>query len=217
VLRRRRGGENSAASDDVVSSLAIPAAAAARRRLTSQLGSRLVGTDRPGFGLRYLEMMGRGGQPFRFTPLRSLLWLATTSLPKQWWPRSTHGGGFQPFRLPARRSKPRCLSGLLFGRQRAYCVLAGEQRTWVSPAAIPADRGRLRKGVDMFWNIGTIGRHGMQRTAFPNERAAKLVKSQELGKASPAFEAWLQAYREHLAEDCQCANYRPASPANANG
>jgi hypothetical protein len=86
-----------------------------------------------------------------------------------------------------------------------------------SPAAIPADRGRLRKGVDMLWNIGTIGRHGMQRTAFPNERTAKHVKSQELAKASPAFDAWLQAYRKHLAEACQCANYRPASPANANG
>ena len=99
---------------------------------------------------------------------------------------------------------------------RTACWQANSERG-ESPAAIPADRGRLRKGVDMLWNIGTIGRHGMQRTAFPNERAAKLVKSQELAKASPAFDAWLQAYRKHLAEDCQCANYRPASPANANG
>ena len=69
----------------------------------------------------------------------------------------------------------------------------------------------------MLWNIGTIGRHEMQRTAFPNERAPKLVKSQELVKASPAFDAWLQAYRKRLEEACQPANSRPASPENANG
>jgi hypothetical protein len=69
----------------------------------------------------------------------------------------------------------------------------------------------------MLWNIGTIGRHGMQRSAFPNESASKLVKSQELAKASPAFDAWLQAYRKHLGEACQRANSLPASPANANG
>ena len=76
-------------------------------------------------------------------------------------------------------------------------------------------RGRLRKGVDMLWNIGTIDRHGMQRTA--NEMAPELVKSQELAKASPAFDAWLQAYRKRLEEACQRAKSLPASLANANG
>jgi hypothetical protein len=83
-------------------------------------------------------------------------------------------------------------------------------------AAIPTDRWRLRKGVDMLWNIGTIGRHGMQQTALPNERAPKLMKSEELAKASPAFHAWLQAYRKRLEEAYQRANSLPASPANAN-
>jgi hypothetical protein len=64
--------------------------------------------------------------------------------------------------------------------------------------------------------IGTIGRHGMQRTAFPNAREPKLVKSQELAKASPAFDAWLDAYRERLEEACQRANPRPAIARNAN-
>jgi hypothetical protein len=85
------------------------------------------------------------------------------------------------------------------------------------PSAIPADRRRLRKGVDMFWNIVWIGRHGMQPPAFPNERAPTLVKPQELPKTSPAFDAWLQAYRKHLEEACQPANSRPAKAANTNG
>jgi hypothetical protein len=99
---------------------------------------------------------------------------------------------------------------------RITCWQANSERG-ESRAAIPADRGRLRKGVNMLWNIATIGRHGIERTAFPNERAPKLVKSQELAQASPAFAAWLQAYRKHLSEACQRANYRPASTANANG
>jgi hypothetical protein len=124
---------------------------------------------------------------------------------------------FSAVPVAARRSKPRCLSGLLFGRQRAYSVLAGEQRTWgEARRQFPANRGRLRKGVEMFWNIGAIGRHGMQRTAFPNESAPKLVKSQELAEGSPAFDAWLQAYRKHLGEACQRANSLRVSPANAN-
>ena len=85
-------------------------------------------------------------------------------------------------------------------------------------AVIPAARQRLQKGADMVWNfIGTIGRHGMQRTAFPNASEPKLVKSQELAKASPAFDARLHVYRKRLEEACQRANSRPASPANANG
>jgi hypothetical protein len=149
-------------------------------------------------------------------PLQSLLWLATASLQKQWWPRSTHGGGFQPFRLPpAEVSHGVSVGCPLVASVRTACWQANSGRG-ESRLAIPADRGRLRKGVDMFWNIGAIGRHGMQRTAFPNESAPKLVKSQELAKASPAFDAWLQAYRKHLGEVSQRTNSLRASPANAN-
>jgi hypothetical protein len=69
----------------------------------------------------------------------------------------------------------------------------------------------------MFWNISMLGGHGMQRMAFPNEWAPKVVKSQEPAKASPAFDAWLQAYRKRLEEACQRAGCRPVLPANANG
>jgi len=117
---------------------------------------------------------------------------------------------------PARVSHGVSVGCSLVASVRTACWQANSERG-ESRAAIPADRGRLRKGVDMLWNIGTVGRHGMQRTAFPNESAAKLVKSQELAKASPAFDAWLQAYRKHLSEACQRVNYRPAAPANANG
>jgi hypothetical protein len=91
-------------------------------------------------------------------------------------------------------------------------VLAGEQRVWWVPMAIPADRGRLRKGVDMVWNIGTIDKPETQRTELPDERAPKLAESGELVKAASAFEEWLQAYRKRLEETCQRANSRPASP-----
>jgi hypothetical protein len=139
------------------------------------------------------------------------------SLQKQWWSRSTHGGGFQPFRLPpAEVSHGVSVGCSLVASVRTPFWQANSERG-ESPAAIPADRGRLQKGVDMLWNIGTIGRHGMQRTAFPNESAPTLVKSQELAKASPAFDAWLEAYRKHLGEACQRANSLHASPANANG
>ena len=74
------------------------------------------------------------------------------------------------------------------------------------------------KGVDMFWNSGKMGRRGMQGTAFPSESAQKLVKSQELAsKTSPAFDAWLQAYRKRLEEACRRPNSLPGSHANANG
>jgi hypothetical protein len=68
----------------------------------------------------------------------------------------------------------------------------------------------------MLWNTGTIDRHGMRRTAFPDERAPEFVKSQELGKASPAFDAWLQAYRKRLEEACRRANSGSAPLANSN-
>ncbi len=70
----------------------------------------------------------------------------------------------------------------------------------------------------MLWNfIGGIGRHGMQQTALPEAREPKLVEGSELANASPAFDAWLQAYRERLEEFRQRADLRPASAANANG
>jgi len=67
----------------------------------------------------------------------------------------------------------------------------------------------------MLQNIGTIDKHGMQGTAFPNERAPKVVKSQEPVKASPVFDAWLQAYSKRLEEACLRPDPRPASIANA--
>jgi hypothetical protein len=70
--------------------------------------------------------------------------------------------------------------------------------------------------MDMYW-IDGIGRHEMQPTAFPNGRAPKVVKSPELAKASPVFDAWLEAYRQHLEEACRPANSQSASAANANG
>jgi hypothetical protein len=69
----------------------------------------------------------------------------------------------------------------------------------------------------MFWNIGIIGRHGMEGEAFPKGRAPKVERSRELAKTSPAFDAWLHAYGKHLEEACQRANSRPTSPTNANG
>ncbi len=69
----------------------------------------------------------------------------------------------------------------------------------------------------MLWNtFGAIGSHGLQRTAF-NPKEPRLVERPQLAKPSPAFDAWLRAYRERLAEVCQRANLRPASAANANG
>jgi hypothetical protein len=69
--------------------------------------------------------------------------------------------------------------------------------------------GGLRKGVDMLWNVSKIGRRGEERTAVPHERAPEVVKSQEAAKTSPAFDAWLQAYRRRLEEACQRAKSLP--------
>lgn len=65
--------------------------------------------------------------------------------------------------------------------------------------------------------IGTSGRRGIAEPALPGSSEPGLVNSHELPKTSPAFDAWLQAYRKRLAEACERANARPASPANANG
>lgn len=93
-------------------------------------------------------------------------------------------------------------------------MLAGDRRN-VGSAAIPANRGGCGKGVDMLWNVGTIVRQEMQGAAVPIEGAPSVVKSRELAMGSPAFDAWLQAYRKRLEEACQRAHSRPASPANA--
>ena len=66
----------------------------------------------------------------------------------------------------------------------------------------------------MLWNVGTIVRQEMQGAAVPIEGAPSVVKSHELAMGSPAFDAWLQAYRKRLEEACQRAHSRPASPAN---
>lgn len=61
----------------------------------------------------------------------------------------------------------------------------------------------------MLWNISTIDRQERQGTSFPNEQP-KVVKPQELAQASPAFDAWLQAYRRRLEQACMRTDSRTA-------
>src|SRR5262245_18240502 len=98
------------------------------------------------------------------------------------------------------------VSALRFGRERAYCELAGEQRT---RRTVPARRQFMqlmdarRKCVDMLRNfIEIIGRQPAQRSAVSGPTETGPVTSQGLTNVSPAFEAWLQAYRRRLEQVC---------------
>jgi hypothetical protein len=59
--------------------------------------------------------------------------------------------------------------------------------------------------------IGIIGRQWAQRRLFGRPARAGHVASQRLAHVSPAFEAWLQAYRERLEQVCERASARAVS------
>jgi hypothetical protein len=92
--------------------------------------------------------------------------------------------------------------------------LADEQRTRdLAGSGNSRPLWSAAESLDMFWNFtGTVGRQEMRRTILRNE--PELVKSQKLADVSAAFDAWLQAYRNHLEEICQRASSRSERPAN---
>ena len=102
----------------------------------------------------------------------------------EYWPRSTQDGGFQPF---LRRT-----SELTFGVSVRYRLDASVHIGWLM----------LRNF------IGTIGRQWAQPS---RPTTTGPVTSEQLAGVSPAFEAWLQAYRRRLEEGCERASSRAVS------
>src|SRR5260370_5912613 len=69
-----------------------------------------------------------------------------------------------------------------------------------------------RKCVDMLRNfIGIIGRQSA-RSALSRVTNTRPVTTQGVANVSPAFEAWLQAYRRQLEQLCERASSRAVSP-----
>jgi hypothetical protein len=74
-----------------------------------------------------------------------------------------------------------------------------------------------KSDVDMVRKfIEIIGRQAAQRSAFSSPTKTGPVKGQALANVSPAFEAWLQAYRRRLEQLCEGANSRGESAAKTN-
>jgi hypothetical protein len=113
-------------------------------------------------------------------------------------------------------------SELTYGVSVRYCLVAGVHTSILQVDSERGDRAcaaafmqlmdARRKCVDMRRNfIGIISR---QSARSASSRATKTgpVTSQGLAYVSPAFEAWLQAYRRRLEQVCERASSR-AVPA----
>ena len=55
--------------------------------------------------------------------------------------------------------------------------------------------------------IGIIDRQSAQRSAFSRAPKTGSVGGQGLANVSPAFEAWLQAYRRQLEQVCETREF----------
>ena len=111
---------------------------------------------------------------------------------------------------------------LTYGVSVRYCLVAGVHTAILQVNSERGDRAcaaefmqlmdARRKCVDMLRNfIGIIGRQWAQRSALGRPTKTGPVASQGLSNVSPAFEAWLQAYRRRLEQVCERASSRAVS------
>src|SRR5262245_28624169 len=109
-------------------------------------------------------------------------------------------------------------SELTYGVSVRYCLVAGVHTSMLQvnseracAAAFMQLMDARRTWVDMLRNfIGIMGRQSA-RSAFSRATKAVPVTSQGLANVSPAFEAWLKAYRRQLDQVCERASPRVVS------
>ena len=114
------------------------------------------------------------------------------------------------------------ISELTYGVSVRYCLVAGVHTSILQVNSKRGDRvcaaafmqftDARRKCVDMLRNfIRIIGRQSA-RSALSRATKTRPVTIQGLANVSPAFEAWLQAYRRRLEQLCERASSQAVSP-----